>query len=745
MIEFEIRFFDRDSFDRVAREGWGGSEPMGAWMTGQSSRLVLPPPPRHDGPFELRGLVSPMIRPGRVDVQRMRILVNGTEVFNTRMDRLYYIGCPIPAEVIAARPHVEIVFEHPDAACPSELGEGDDLRTLAASVWNMTLLGDTPLPAERAPVFSPPVFLTRPRGNLANRMIQHMVALSVQSLATNCVLSGMELDEWGIRTAPDDGTWADLALVDEQRIDIAGTAELLASQTVRKIVHRGYGQRLENLMPRERYAGVFVSDEGGITVYDRRHLLINVRSGDVVEGRFRDYVLTPIAFYRDVIADTGLIPVFMGQLEPNPYTDALRAAFPHALFHPSQGAIRDFETVRRAANIVVAVSTFSWLAAWLSEAEQVFLPVNGLFNPLQFPACNLVPLNDPRYRFYLFPINHAAPDFETAHRAIEGQWRRVDAAELTEIFANAVVAAEDEPQAAAAAPPPAGEPTPMYEDVRAILAEAEAAAEHGYAIDVLQHLRKLWLNDYAELMWSLPRADLPGISRLLPAMAPEDVQLGWNGRSGPDLRNHSIDFCHILAQRFQQICNRPLDHVRVLDFGCGWGRLLRMFYWYTDPQLCCGVDAMPQAIDRCRTDGVLGRLVQSNYIAEDLDVGDRRYDLIVAYSVFTHTPLRVAQVALATLHRKLRPTGMLAITVRSAEFWERNGLEQSRAATLVAAHRSEGFAYMPLGVTAPNGEDIYGETSMSPAWLAANFPAWEVEGCARGADPMQMIVFLTPR
>jgi hypothetical protein len=171
-----------------------------------------------------------------------------------------------------------------------------------------------------------------------------------------------------------------------------------------------------------------------------------------------------------------------------------------------------------------------------------------------------------------------------------------------------------------------------------------------------------------------------------------------------------------------------------------------MLYYFTDPQNCCGVDAMDQAIGRCRADGVLGELVHSNYIAEELKVGERRYDLIFAYSVFTHTPLRVAQVALATLRRKLRNNGLLAITIRPVEFWAMNtALPAEQARALAASHRASGFSFLPLGVTAPNGEDIYGETSMTPAWLAAHFPDWEVEGYDRGLDPLQMIVFLTPR
>lgn len=746
MIEIELNFRDPTCLDRCGREGWGEAEGFGAWMVGDVSRLVLPPPPRSDGAFELRAVFAPMLYDGRRDGQLLRIFVNGLKVFEQTISYYQQISCPVPTEVVTARSNIEIVIEHPGAASPADMGTGDDVRKIAAGAVTLTLLGTSPLPDERAPVFTRPVFQTRSFGNLANRMIQHMVALAVQARAPSCVLAGPDVPEWGIRTLSDNGTWADLALVDEQRIDVEGVAALLESRSLHKVVHRGFGQRMAQFLPRERYRDVFVTHEPGIVSFDSRYLVMNVRSAEVVSGQFRDYVLTPLNFYRDLIEQTGLIPVFTGQLEPNAYTDALRAQFPAAIYHESQGPVRDFETVRRSKNIVISVSTFSWLAAWLSDADQIFMPVNGLLNPLQFPAVDLLPLDDARYRFFLFPINNGNPNFAAAHRAIDGQWREVSAQALREALAQAPVEiATPEPEARVDVAP-AVQGLPMFDDVRPIVAAAEEAASRGYVLDVLHHLRLLSLPDFAELMWSLPRADLPGISGLLPAMAPEAAQLGWNGKSGAELRMQSVDVCRIMAAGFQRFTGRPMQNIRVLDFGCGWGRLLRMMAWYTDPQNCCGVDAMHQAIERCREDGVQGRLVRAEYIPADLDVGERRFDLIVAYSVFTHTPLRAMQVALANLRRKIRGNGLLAITIRPVEIWATvGGISPERRLALEQAHRQDGFAFLPIGVTDQHGEDVYGETSVAVSYLAANFPEWEVEGTDRGIDPMQLIVFLSPR
>ena len=138
-----------------------------------------------------------------------------------------------------------------------------------------------------------------------------------------------------------------------------------------------------------------------------------------------DYVLVPIDFYADLLAQTGLKPVFCGQLETTPYLKLLKKRFPQARYVPSRGAVADFEFLRASRNILPSVSSFAWLAAWLSTAERIFMPVLGVLHPLQVPSVNLLPLDDPRFSFYLFPFHYAVPVDEAAaaHKTLLGLWR----------------------------------------------------------------------------------------------------------------------------------------------------------------------------------------------------------------------------------------------------------------------------------------------------------------------------------
>ena len=83
--------------------------------------------------------------------------------------------------------------------------------------------------------------------------------------------------------------------------------------------------------------------------------------------------------------------------------------------------------LRRSKNIIPAISTFSWLAAWLSDADTIYYPLSGFLNPIQSEDVNLFPRGDRRYRLYLFPINHAIDvgELSKAHDPLDDLWREV--------------------------------------------------------------------------------------------------------------------------------------------------------------------------------------------------------------------------------------------------------------------------------------------------------------------------------
>jgi hypothetical protein len=272
-------------------------------------------------------------------------------------------------------------------------------------------------------------------GNMANQMIQYMVALSLASRVGRCVLSHVTLREWDIVHPWVEGEFRTEIVTDPQP-DLERLAAALRDGSLERVDIRTYGQRMENFLTAEAYRGVFVHAGPEVRGAGPDELLCSIRQGDVLDGHHPDYVLIPPDFYEEVARATGLRLVFAGQLEDSPYMAELRARFCQARFLPSRGPIVDFERIRRSVNILPSVSTFAWLAAWLSEARQIFLPVLGLLHPLQSRTTNLLPLGDPRVRFYLFPFHYAVPVARAAaaHASIRGLWRYVEHGRLAELL-----------------------------------------------------------------------------------------------------------------------------------------------------------------------------------------------------------------------------------------------------------------------------------------------------------------------
>ena len=289
----------------------------------------------------------------------------------------------------------------------------------------------------------------------------------------------------------------------------------------------------------------------------------------------------------------------------------------------------------------------------------------------------------------------------------------------------------------------------MFEEAQKVLLAAEVMAERASTTELIHELRKLCLSDFNDLIASLPRDDLPNISKLLPRMASAEVQQSWTGGSGPEMAKASLDFVRILYHQFTSICQRPLVHAKVLDYGCGYGRLIRPMYYFTDPRNIWGLDPWEKSIDICKTDGVLGNLALSDYLPLNLPVGEERFDLIYSFSVFTHTSVKATAHALDALRRCISPGGILVLTTRPAEYWMSPALRQQYGAVVAAQldqHRETGFAFLPSTWNLPpDGVSIFGDTSFTPDWVLRNFPSWNVQAIDRGLDPMQLILVLTAR
>jgi SAM-dependent methyltransferase len=217
----------------------------------------------------------------------------------------------------------------------------------------------------------------------------------------------------------------------------------------------------------------------------------------------------------------------------------------------------------------------------------------------------------------------------------------------------------------------------------------------------------------------------PNIRALLPDMPEASLQLLWNGASGARLANQSKTFYAKVGERFARYSECSMADARVLDFGCGWGRLTRFFARDVAPGALCGCDPVEQILDVCRSSGVPAALARSDFLPERLPF-EGSFDLAFSFSVFTHISEAAHWACMRALHSSLRPGALLVLTVRPPAYLHYNSLMHPALRSLGADFRTRlqepRYVFVPHPAEPSHlqyagGEMTYGETVITAAYI----------------------------
>ena len=289
----------------------------------------------------------------------------------------------------------------------------------------------------------------------------------------------------------------------------------------------------------------------------------------------------------------------------------------------------------------------------------------------------------------------------------------------------------------------------MIDLYRPVLEAALAVAQQGG--DPLVPLRGLPLALFARVMVQ-PQAECPALAPYLPSNPEAHVQRRYNGRSGLELLPSSVGFVNSVCAAYVRHAGAPLPaRARILDHGCGWGRLIRTWYWRVAPDQVHGLDPCEEALELCRSHGLGSWFGRCDEIPTALPLPLAYFHLVYAFSVFTHLGPAASQAVMASLLRHVRPDGMVAITIRPIEFWE-HSVRQGRITAdvgrqMTARHRETGVAFLPArgGWARVAGEVQFGDATMGLEYLANAWRGWRVVGTDMVlGEPLQVHVFLVP-
>lgn len=241
------------------------------------------------------------------------------------------------------------------------------------------------------------------------------------------------------------------------------------------------------------------------------------------------------------------------------------------------------------------------------------------------------------------------------------------------------------------------------------------------------------------------------IKNSLPDLPADELQKSWTGRCGMALSIQSLAFYKMVKQTFAQIVGTDFNQVRILDFGCGWGRLIRYFAKDVPEQNLFGCDPDDEILKVCSETRVPGVLKHSDYRPQQLPF-EEKFDLIYAYSVFTHLSETTHFECLNAIFKALAPGGLLIVTVRPRSFIELKGIELSRFSSdvikdMVLRFNDGQYIYAHYNRAPVDGEITYGDTAIPLTYIKKHWTKmFELVGpLVFDEDPYQIPIVLRKR
>ena len=256
-----------------------------------------------------------------------------------------------------------------------------------------------------------------------------------------------------------------------------------------------------------------------------------------------------------------------------------------------------------------------------------------------------------------------------------------------------------------------------------------------------------WLQVLIDSVHRPVARDLP-----LPGFPPEALQRQFVGSAGADTLREAFNF-YRTVKGYCAREHRPIaGDQRILDFGCGWGRIARLFLKDVPAGNFTGVDVDPDVIALCTATFPYGTF-RAVPAVPPTDLPPAHFDLAYAYSVFSHLNEATHLAWVRELARVLKPGGLLFATTQGRAFIDfcasirrqgrpETGWHEALARSFpdrdaaLAAYDSGRFLHEPTGGGDHRPPSFYGETLIprgyverqwSPHLVLVDFrddPAW---------------------
>jgi SAM-dependent methyltransferase len=157
------------------------------------------------------------------------------------------------------------------------------------------------------------------------------------------------------------------------------------------------------------------------------------------------------------------------------------------------------------------------------------------------------------------------------------------------------------------------------------------------------------------------------LGKYLPGVPDEYTQEIFTGNKGDTTLAEAFNYYKIFKQNFEKYKGEFSNAHNILDFGCGWGRIIRYFIKDIDPSRIWGCDPVSDMVDLCKQQNAWCNF-QHIATTPPTSFEDNTFDLIYSYSVFSHLSEDFHLLLLPEIKRILRPGGIYMTTTRNRQF-----------------------------------------------------------------------------
>lgn len=232
----------------------------------------------------------------------------------------------------------------------------------------------------------------------------------------------------------------------------------------------------------------------------------------------------------------------------------------------------------------------------------------------------------------------------------------------------------------------------------------------------------------------------------VPSLPCDELQRSFVGSAGEPALREGFRFYEVCRQRAAGLGLEITDDTRILDFGVGFGRMMRFWLRDVPSDNLYGVDVDPEMIDVCRDlFGVCHFSTVDSHPPSSFP--DSSFHLIYAYSVFSHLSEDAGTAWIKEFARILKAGALLMGTTHSRRFIdycaslrgkELESLWHKALATSfvdvrgsLATYDAGGFLYAPNGGGKYRDASFYGDALFSKLFIERHW--------ATSLEPMEFI------